>query len=351
MISLYAAVTAIAVIVGFALLFIGFVGGKKENMRRDEAEFRSISKIFGGLALTVALIVGIMGSVAIIETGKAGVVRVFGVVQQESLGEGPNAVPLWATVTRQETRGFQIDQSGNSAMEVLTGNGTRFTIELGIPVKLNPEAVAMIESRIEGGDWQSEVTSLGRGLVRTNVSSYGTFGEFNTRRAVPLDGVEYGEELATQIETRINGLFCDTYGICGIDAVDIGLVNVRKVNPPAAITSEAAALEAATLAQQTEEALNEVEKIRALRRTEEGNGYGNLFSFLPDGANLSASDAANFLRASAEKTRADADAYMQRQLAESVADAMSKNQPLPNMIINTGGGTAPTPMFNAQRTQ
>ena len=350
MISMCAVVAAILFIVAIGAFALGFIG-QKPDMNRNERESRAVFKGVGGIAAVLAIVTTIIGSVAIIETGKAGVVRVFGVVQQVALGEGPNRVPLWATVTRQETRGFQIDQSGDRAMEVLTGNGTRFTVELGIPVKLNPEAVAMIESRIEDGDWQSEVTALGRGLVRTNVASYGTFGEFNVRRAVPLEGVEYGEELAVQIETRVNGLFCDTYGICGIDAVDIGLVNIRKVNPPSAITAEAAALEAAQLSKQTEEALNEVEGIRALRRTQEGNGYGNLFAFLPDGANLSASDAANFLRASAEKTRADADAYMQRSLAESIADAMTKGLPIPSLIVNTGGGTPPTPMFNAQQGQ
>lgn len=230
-------------------------------------------------------------------------------------------------------------------MDVITGRGTRFTIELGVPVKLNPASVALVESRIENGDWTGEVTALARGLIRTNVAGYATFGDFNTRRASPLDGVEYGEELAGQIESRINALFCDTYGICGMRVVDVGVVNIRKVNPPSTITSEAAALEAAQLSKETEEALNEVEAIRALRRTQEGVGYGNLFSFLPDGGTLTAEDAANFLRASADKTRADAEAYMQRQLSESIADSMSKGHPIPSLIISTGGGTPPTPMF------
>lgn len=334
-----------ALLVGAALLIFIRYPKDRENARRSDLEGIQVLRTGGWVVAGVGALLMVLASFAIIETGKAGVVRVVGVVQQEALGEGLNPVAPWATVTRQETRGFQIDQSGENAMEVLTGNGTRFTIELGIPVKLNPASVAMVESRIEGGNWQTEVTALSRGLTRTNVAGYQTFGEFNTRRATPLDGVEYGEELASQIETRVNGLFCDTYGICGIDVVDVGVVNIRKVNPPAAITSEAAALEAAQLAQQTEVALNEVEKIRALRRTEEGNGYGNLFAFLPDGAMLTAGDAANFLRAAAVKTQADADAYMQRQLAESIADAMSKNQPLPSIIISTGG-VEPVPMFN-----
>ena len=340
-----------ALLVGLGALIWFFLArpsaGKRQSLHRSQSEFLTVLKVFSTGGLVIGSLLMILANFAIIETGKAGVVRVVGVVQQEALGEGLNMVAPWATVTRQETRGFQIDQAGDNAMEVLTGNGTRFTIELGIPVKLNPASVAMVESRIEGGNWQSEVTALSRGLVRTNVSGYKTFGEFNSRRAHPLDGVEYGEELAGQIEARVNGLFCDTYGICGTTVVDVGVVNIRKVNPPAAITSEAAALEAAQLAQQTEVALNEVEKIRALRRTEEGNGYGNLFAFLPDGATLTAGDAANFLRAAAVKTQADADAYMQRQLAESIADAMSKNQTLPSIIISTGGGTQPTPMFNA----
>ena len=328
-----------------AAIFFFLVRPEAEKRTRSDNEALTFLKVvtFGSLAIGVILMT--LASFAIIKTGTAGVVRVVGVVQQESLGEGLNTVAPWATVTRQETRGFQIDQSGSNAMEVITGRGTRFTIELGVPVKLNPASVAMVESRIEGGDWQSEVTALSRGLIRTNVSGYQTFAEFNTRRAAPVDGVEYGEELAVQIEARINALFCDTYGICGLTVVDVGVVNVRKVNPPSAITSEAAALEAAQLSKKTEEALNEVEKIRAMRRTQEGAGYGNLFSFLPDGGKLTADDAANFLRASADKTRADAEAYMQRQLSEAISDAMGKGTEIPNLIISTGGGTAPTPMF------
>lgn len=338
-------------------------------MSRDEEGFLGFLAVVGGLGGVVAVLLFTLASFSIIQTGQAGVVRVMGVVQQESLGEGFNTVSPWATVTRQETRGFQIDQSGNNAMEVLTANGTRFTIELGIPVKLNPASVAMVESRIENGNWKSEVTSLARGLVRTNVSSYRTFGDFQVRRAavagVPAViapatedtpevtrtwGVAYGEELATQIETRINGLFCNTYGICDVEVVDLGEIVIRKVNPPAAITSEAAALEAAQLSRQTEAALNEVEEIRAQRREQEGVGYGNLFSFLPEGSDLTASDAANFLRAAADKTRADAEAYMQRQLSESISDAMSKGQPLPSLIVSAGGNT-PTPVFNPRGTQ
>ena len=186
-------------------------------------------------------------------------------------------------------------------MEVLTGNGTKFTIELGIPLKFNPEAAALVESRIEGGDWSSEASSVARGTLRTNVSGYETFGEFNTRRAAAVDGVLYGNEVGKQIEARINTLFCDTYAICDIVAVNVGDVIIRKVNPPSAITAEAAALEAAQLSKQTEEALNEVEGHPRPAPHTEGTGYGNLFSFLPDGDVLTAADAANFLRASAEK--------------------------------------------------
>lgn len=162
--------------------------------------------------------------------------------------------------------------------------------------------------------------------------------------------VAYGEELAQEIEARVNGLFCNTYQICGLDAVDIGEVVVRKVIPPAAVAAEADALDAAQLAQQTEQALNLVEEIRAARREAEGEGYGNLFGFLPAGSDLSASDAAEFLRAAAAKTEADAQAYMQRQLAESIKSAMENGQPLPSLIISTGGNT-PTPVFDPRATQ
>lgn len=324
--------------------------GGQRRMQRSQQEFLTVLKVFGIGGLIIGVLMWVLASVSIIQTGQAGVVRVVGIVQQESLGEGLNRVPPWATVTRQETRGFQIDQTGDRRLEVLTSNGTRFTVELGVPVKLNPAAVALVESRIEGGDWQGEVTSVERGVVRTNISSYKTFADFQVRRALAAEGVPYGEELAVQIENRVNSLFCDTYGICNISVVDIGEVVVRKVNAPSAITSEAAALEAAKLAEQTERALNAVEIIRAERREQEGIGYGNLFSFLPAGAQLSADDAANFLRAAADKTRADADAYMARQLSESIADAMSKNQALPSIIVSTGGVT-PTPIFNPGGSQ
>jgi regulator of protease activity HflC (stomatin/prohibitin superfamily) len=343
MISLY--FIAFVLLLGAGLFMRFGVSAPTEGMRSDEQESRKLFRAGGVGAMVFAVIIGLIGSVAIIETGKAGVVRVAGVVQQEALGEGPYYVHMWSTVTRQETRGFQLEQTGANAMEVLTGNGTKFTIELGIPLKFNPAAAALVESRIEGGDWRSEASSIARGTLRTNVSGYETFGAFNTRRSAAVDGVLYGNEVGKQIETRINTLFCDTYAICDIVAVNVGDVIIRKVNPPSAITAEAAALEAAQLSKQTEEALNEVEGIRALRRTEEGVGYGNLFSFLPDGEMLTAADAANFLRASAEKTRADADAYMQRTLAESVSDAMSKDQALPDLFINVGGGNSPTPMF------
>lgn len=365
---------ALIVAIGATALFFYARPAKGEDgrrrMSRDEEGFLGFLAVVGWLGGAVAVLLITLASFSIIQTGQAGVVRVMGVVQQEALGEGFNRVAPWATVTRQETRGFQIDMTGDRALEVLTGNGTRFSVDLSIPVKLNPASVAMVESRINGGDWQAEVMSISRGLARTNVASYHTFGEFNVRRAAAAGqeviiqaGTEdlpeitrtwedaYGEELAGQIEDRVNGLFCDTYGICDVEVVDIGEVIIRQVNAPSAITAEAAALEAAQLAQQTERALNDVEEIRAERREQEGLGYGNLFAFLPEDATLSAGDAAEFLRAAAAKTEADANAYMQRTLAESIAESMSQGRPLPNLIVTTGGGTAPTPMFNAQGSQ
>ncbi len=337
----------------------------RRRMSRDDEGFLAFLAVCGWIGGIVGVIFMALASFSIIQTGQAGVVRVMGVVQQEALDEGFNRVAPWATVTRQETRGFQIDMTGERALEVLTGNGTRFSVDLSIPVKLNPASVAMVESRINGGNWQGEVMSISRGLARTNVASYHTFGEFNVRRAAAAgqeviiqaetedlpeitrtwDNV-YGEELAGQIETRVNTLFCDTYGICDVEVVDIGEVIIRKVNAPSAITAEAAALEAAQLAQQTERALNDVEEIRADRREQEGLGYGNLFAFLPEDSSLSAGDAADFLRAAAIKTEADANAYMQRTLAESISEAMSQGRPLPSLIVSTGNGTSPVPMFN-----
>jgi regulator of protease activity HflC (stomatin/prohibitin superfamily) len=352
MISILFIIALVMILGGIAFVVMFRTPEDDENTRYRQStreERGAIQKLSVALAIVGAFIMA-LASVSIIETGKAGVVRVAGVVQQEALGEGVNIVSPWATVTRQETRGFQFDQTGENAMEVLTSNGTKFTIELGIPFKFNPAAAAMVESRIQDGDWQSEVISIARGTVRTNVSGYQTFGEFNTRRATAVDGVLYGNEVASQITANINELFCTTYDICEIDAVRVGDLIVRKVRPPAAITAEAAALEAAKLSQQTEQALNEVEAIRAMRRSQEGTGYGNLFSFLPAGSSLSASEAANFLRASADKTRADAEAYMQRQLADGITDAMSKGNPIPSIIVSTGGVT-PTPIFNPGGSQ
>lgn len=345
-------VAVILLLAGIGCLGVFFVNRPKPDedgrirMSRDDAAALGFFKVAGGGGLLAGIVLMLLASVSIIQTGQAGVVRVMGVVQQEALGEGFNTVAPWATVTRQETRGFQIDQTGDRALEVLTANGTRFTMDIGVPVKLNPESVALVESRINNGDWQGEVTAIQRGIIRTNVASYPTFAEFQIRRnEIAEDGVSYGEELASQIEDRVNGLFCDTYGICGIEVVDVGEVLIRRVNAPSAITAEAAALEAAQLAQQTERALNEVELIRAQRREAEGDGYGNLFSFLPDDAELSADDAANFLRAAADKTRADADAYMQRTLAESISESMAAGRPIPSLIVSAGGQT-PTPVFN-----
>lgn len=350
-------VAVIALIIGLGSIALFYTSrpAKDENgkrrMSRDEEGFLAFMAVTSWGGMIVGLFFLIAASISIIQTGQAGVVRVVGIVQQESLGEGLNIVPPWATVTRQETRGFQIDQTGERALEVLTSNGTRFSIELGIPVKLNPAAVAMVESRIENGNWKAEVLSLSRGLVRTNVASYQTFGAFNTRRATPVEGMQYGEELAGQIETQVNTLFCNTYGICDEEVVDVGEVVIRRVNAPSTITAEAAALEAAQLNQQTERALNAVEVIRAERREQEGLGYGNLFAFLPEGSELSAADAAAFLRAAADKTRADAEAYMQRSLAEGITEAMAEGRALPNLIVTTGGGATPTPVFNAGTSQ
>lgn len=346
MISIFFVIAVILLIAGGVLFFTMLPRTNSDKYHQGAVSDAKLFKWVGFGVFVVGLVTLVLTSTAIIETGKSGVVRVFGVVQEETLGVGFNFVQPWATVARQETRGFQLEQVGDNAMEVLTANGTKFTVELGIPFKFNPEAAALVESRINKGNWRGEVLSVARGQFRTSVASYDTFGEFNTRRASTVDGILYGKEVADEISTAIDSLFCDTYDICNIKAVRVGDLIIRKVNPPAAITSEAASLEAAKLSEQTERALNAVEIIRAERRTQEGLGYGNLFSFLPDGSDLNADEAANFLRASADKTRADAESYMQRQLAESISDAMAKGLPIPSIIISTGGGSTPVPVFN-----
>lgn len=296
-------------------------------------------------AALFALAIIIASAVSIVPTGKVGVVRVFGVVQQQTLEEGFNWVKPWAIVTKLEARGFQLVQSGERALEVVTLKGLRFSIDLSVPFKLNPLAAAAIESRIRNGNWIEEVTSIARETIRRVVVGYGTFEGFAERRASmgAYQGKgDFGLELSQAIAARIGEVFRDTYGIALADPIHVGPVLIRDVNPPAAITAAAGDLEAVRVERQTEEARLEVEKVRLQRRELEGSGYNKLFAQLPQG--LDPRTAAQYLSAIADKTRADAMAYRLRTVGDAMAAQISRGG-VPITVIEGSGGVTPQPVL------
>ena len=70
---------------------------------------------------------------------------------------------------------------------------------------------------------------------------------------------------------------------------------------------------------------------------QEGAGYAKLFAALPKDVDTDA--AARFLRAAAEKTRADADAYFKRGTTDAVSQGIATGKLSPTIFLAGNGGS------------
>ena len=238
----------------------------------------SNERLIGSTSLITGVIAMAIASVSIIPTGYVGVMRVFGVVQKQTLAEGINIVRPWVTVATRGIRGYQVQMTGDNALEVITAKGTRFSVDVSIPLRLERLAAAEIESKIANGAWRYEANGVLRKTFREEMARFGSFEDFQNRRAgrTPYqDEPSIGIWLGQKIQNNITSLFANTYDIKTKTPVHVGEVQIRDVNPPAAITQAAAELEAVKIEQQTERDKRKVEEIRVARREQEGAGTQN----------------------------------------------------------------------------
>jgi len=167
-----------------------------KQVRQNNIAYRAVAR---GSILAAALfaIVAVLQCFTQVPAGHVGVVDFFGVVSDNTLRAGINAVNPMAKVIKYSIQ----TQEHKEAMQVLSREGLTIGLEVSALYRLNPDSAARVYKTVAGGDYQTIILiPQFRSICRAVTASFQASALYSTERE--RLGASIQEELAKTVAPR-----------------------------------------------------------------------------------------------------------------------------------------------------
>jgi prohibitin 1 len=166
------------------------------KIRQNNIAFRSVAK-------ASILAAGVFGALAVLQcftqipAGHVGVVDFFGVVSDQTLRAGINAVNPLANVIKYSIQ----TQEHKETMQVLSREGLTIGLEVSALYRLNPDSAARVYKTVAGGDYETIILiPQFRSICRAVTASFQASALYSTERERLGGSIQ--EELAKTVAPR-----------------------------------------------------------------------------------------------------------------------------------------------------
>jgi len=168
----------------------------RSKVRQNNLAYGSVVK-FSGLTTGVFGIVALLQCFTQIDAGHVGVVDFFGVVSDNTLRAGINAVNPMANVVKYSIQ----TQEHKETMEVLSREGLTIGLEVSALYRLNPDSAARVYKTVSGGDYKTIILiPQFRSICRAVTASFQASALYSTERERLGSSIQ--EELARMVGPR-----------------------------------------------------------------------------------------------------------------------------------------------------
>jgi regulator of protease activity HflC (stomatin/prohibitin superfamily) len=234
----------------------------RSKVRQNNLGFRSL----GNLSAVVAVVFGLIALLQCftqIPAGHVGVVDFFGVVSDQTLRAGINAVNPLSTVVKYSIQ----TQEHKETMQVLSREGLTIGLEVSVLYRLNPDSAARVYKTVAGGDYETIILiPQFRSICRAVTASFQASALYSTERE--RLGASIQEELAKAVAPR---------------GVTIEISPIRNVALPSQLTEAIEQKQRADQESQRMEFILTKEKQEADRKRIEAKGIADFQAIVAAG--------------------------------------------------------------------
>jgi regulator of protease activity HflC (stomatin/prohibitin superfamily) len=182
------------VLVALFALVLWRASSRKVN--QNNLTYRSLATI-SAVGVGVFVVLAALQCFTIIPAGHVGVVDLFGVVSERTLGPGINPVNPFARVVKLTTQTNAIKE----VMHVLSREGLTIELEINVQYHLNPDSAARVYMTIAGGDYENIVlVPQFRAICRAVTASFQASALYSAERERLAIAIQ--EELAKAVVAR-----------------------------------------------------------------------------------------------------------------------------------------------------